>query len=87
MARSSGAVITGFDVYVQKKKGIRFAYLEALPLITGDVVLTLSPDGNCPVEFIPAILRRSNEGYNLVIGSRYLGTCEERRRRPSDWIW
>lgn len=66
----------GFDVYVQKKKGIRFAYLEALPLITGDVVLTLSPDGNCPVEFIPAILRKIDEGYDLVIGSRYLGTAK-----------
>ena len=64
-----------FDVYVQKKKGIRFAYLEALPLITGDVILTISPDGNCPVEFIPAILQKIEEGYDLVIGSRYLGTA------------
>jgi glycosyltransferase involved in cell wall biosynthesis len=65
----------GFDVYVQKRRGIRFAYLEALPMITGDVVLTISPDGNCPVEFIPAILRKVDEGYDLVIGSRYLGTA------------
>jgi glycosyltransferase involved in cell wall biosynthesis len=65
----------GFDVYVQKQKGIRFAYLEALPLITGDVVLTLSPDGNCPVEFIPAMLEKIREGYDLVIGSRYLDTA------------
>lgn len=66
----------GFEVYVQKKRGIRFAYLEALPLITGDVILTFSPDGNCPVEFIPAILNKMNEGYDLVIGSRYLGSAK-----------
>lgn len=62
----------GFQVYVQKKRGIRHAYLEALSLIEGDVVLTISPDGNCPVEFIPAILKKMEEGYDLVIGSRYL---------------
>lgn len=62
----------GFQVYVQKKRGIRHAYLEALNLIEGDVVLTISPDGNCPVEFIPAILKKMEKGYDLVIGSRYL---------------
>ena len=66
----------GFEVYVQKRKGIRFAYLEALPFITGDIVLTLSPDGNCPVEFIPTILKKMDEGYDLVIGSRYLGSAK-----------
>ncbi|HEY7391301.1 MAG TPA: glycosyltransferase family 2 protein [Bryobacteraceae bacterium] len=63
----------GFDVYVQKRRGIRFAYLEVLPLIRGDIVLTISPDGNCPVEAIPAILDKARSGYDLVIGSRYLG--------------
>ena len=62
----------GFQVYVQKKRGIRHAYLEALSLIEGDVVLTISPDGNCPVEFIPSILKKMEEEYDLVIGSRYL---------------
>ncbi|HUC67681.1 MAG TPA: glycosyltransferase family 2 protein [Stellaceae bacterium] len=63
----------GYDVYVQNRRGIRFAYLEALPLITGDVVLTFSPDGNCAPEQIPKILDKMREGYDLVIGSRYLG--------------
>jgi len=65
----------GFEVYVQKRRGIRFAYLEVLPLIQGDLVLTLSPDGNCPPEAIPAILDKIREGYDLVIGSRYLGNA------------
>src|SRR5215831_8327419 len=63
----------GYEVYVQKRRGIRFAYLEVLPLIQGDVVLCISPDGNCPVEYIPQLLTKINEGYDLVIGSRYKG--------------
>jgi glycosyltransferase involved in cell wall biosynthesis len=62
----------GYEVYVQKQRGIRFAYLEALPLIQGDIVLTLSPDGNCPIEYIPEMLAMMDQGYDMVIGSRYL---------------
>src|SRR5579872_6177776 len=60
----------GYEVYVQKKRGIRHAYIEVMPLIKGDVILSISPDGNCPVEYIPEILRKMKEGYDLVIGSR-----------------
>ena len=63
----------GYDVYVQKRRGIRFAYLEVLPLIQGEVVLCISPDGNCPAEYIPQLLAKIDEGYDLVIGSRYKG--------------
>ena len=38
---------SGYDVYIQKKKGIRQASLEVLPRVDGDVILSLSPDGNC----------------------------------------
>lgn len=62
----------GYDLLVQRQKGIRFAYLESLPQIRGDVILTLSPDGNCPPEAIPRLLAKLKEGYDLVIGSRYL---------------
>lgn len=63
----------GYEVYVQKKRGIRHAYLEVLPLVEGDVILTLSPDGNCPADAIPSLLDMMRQGYDLVIGSRYLG--------------
>lgn len=66
----------GFEVYVQTQHGIRFAYLEVLPRITGDIVLTISPDGNCPVRFIPALLEKIRQGYDLAIGSRYLGDAK-----------
>ena len=61
----------GFEVYVQKKKGIRHAYLEAWPLIRGDYVITFSPDGNCLVEDLHNILQGLKEGADMVIASRY----------------
>jgi len=62
----------GYMVYVQQRKGIRFAYLEALPLIEGDVIVSISPDGNCDPAVLPALLDKMREGYDLVIGSRYM---------------
>jgi glycosyltransferase involved in cell wall biosynthesis len=63
----------GYEIHVQTKRGIRHAYLEALPLIRGDIALSFSPDGNCDPACIPPILAKLREGYDLVIGSRYLG--------------
>jgi glycosyltransferase involved in cell wall biosynthesis len=62
----------GFQVYVQKQKGIRYAYLEVLPMIEGGIVLTMSPDGNCPPDAMPKMIDKMREGYDMVIGSRYL---------------
>lgn len=61
----------GYQVYVQKHRGIRYAYLEVMPLVEGDVIITISPDGNCDLKFIPDILDLMRKGYDLVIGSRY----------------
>jgi glycosyltransferase involved in cell wall biosynthesis len=63
----------GYQVFVQQRQGVRYAYFDALPHITGDIILTLSPDGNCATEFIPEIIAKLQEGYDLVIGSRYFG--------------
>jgi len=61
----------GYDVYVQKQRGIRYAYIEALPLIRGDVLITFSPDGNSIPELIPPLLDKLQEGFDMVIVSRY----------------
>ena len=61
----------GYDVYVQQHKGLRAAYQEAWPLIRGDAVITFSPDGNSPPEYIPQLIAKMHEGYDMVIGSRY----------------
>lgn len=59
-------------MYVQKKRGIRHAYLEVLPLVRNDVIISFSPDGNSPPEAIPRLIKKIQEGYDLVIASRYL---------------
>ena len=66
----------GYEVYVQKRKGFRHAYTEALPLITGDVVITFSPDGNSIPELIPALKEKIADGYDMVIASRYFGNAK-----------
>ena len=66
----------GYTVVVQKQKGVRFAYLEILPMIEGDVVISFSPDGNSLPQAIPALIDKMREGFDLVIASRYLGEAK-----------
>ena len=61
----------GLKVVRQKKRGLRQGYIEALPHITGDAIITFSPDGNSLPERIPALVSKIREGYDLVIVSRY----------------
>jgi glycosyltransferase involved in cell wall biosynthesis len=62
----------GYAVHVQRRQGIRHAYLEALPLIEGDAIISFSPDGNCDPAVLPRLAAKLADGYDLVIGSRYL---------------
>lgn len=62
----------GYEVYVQKERGIRQGYQEVWPLIRGDTVITFSPDGNSVVDRLPPLLDKLREGYDMVIVSRYL---------------
>ena len=62
----------GYEVYVQKERGIRQGYKEVWPLIRGDIVITFSPDGNSVVECLPPLLEIMKKGYDMVIVSRYL---------------
>lgn len=61
----------GYELVIQQKKGMRHAYMEALPHVTGDIILTFSPDGNSIPELIPDCLNKLKEGYDMVIVSRY----------------
>ena len=61
----------GYPVYIQRKKGMRHAYREVWGMITGDVVVTFSPDGNSIPEKIPECINKMKEGYDMVIVSRY----------------
>ncbi len=61
----------GVEVISQKGKGLNAAYREVWPLITGDIVITFSPDGNSVPEKIPELIEKMKEGYDMVIASRY----------------
>lgn len=63
----------GYEVYTQKKIGFRNGYTEVWPLVKGDIVITFSPDGNSIPEIIPVLIEKMEEGYDMVIASRYLG--------------
>ena len=63
----------GYELHRQRQPGIRSGYLESLPEVTGEVLVTFSPDGNSVPEIIPPLLAKMAEGYDMVIASRYLG--------------
>jgi glycosyltransferase involved in cell wall biosynthesis len=65
----------GYEVYIQKKRGLRQAYLEALPHIRGDVMITFSPDGNSLPEVLPQLVEEMKKDWDMVIVSRYLGSA------------
>jgi len=67
---------SGYEVYIQKKKGFRHAYTEVWPKIIGDIVITFSPDGNSLPELIPDLIKKMEEGFDMVIASRYLGDAK-----------
>ncbi len=73
----------GYDLVVQQRRGIRHAYLEAFPLVRGEIVITFSPDGNSVPELIPQLARAIVDGYDMVIASRYLGGA---RSEDDDWL-
>ncbi len=74
----------GYQVLMQKTKGIRRAYIEALDYMTGDMVIPFSPDGNSIPEAIPQLANKMKEGnYDMVIASRY---AEGARSEDDDWL-
>lgn len=73
----------GYQVHVQSQPGMRQGYNEVLPLITGDITITFSPDGNSIAELIPDLIAKMREGYDMVIVSRYLSGAKS---EDDDWI-
>ena len=65
-----------YKVVIQQNPGVRAAMEEVMPHVKTKYVITISPDGNCDVNFILAIIKKLEEGDDLVIGSRYLGDAK-----------
>lgn len=73
----------GYQVYIQKQRGLRWGYMEAWDLIEGDVVITFSPDGNSVPSLIPQLIAKMQEGYDMVIVSRYL---QGAKSQDDNWL-
>lgn len=67
---------SGYQVVDQKTKGVKGAFWEAFELVKGDVIIPFSPDGNSIPEDVPKLIEKINEGYDMVIASRYLGATK-----------
>lgn len=61
----------GYFIFRQVKKGFGAAITEGAEKLTGDMIIVLSPDGNSIPELIPKITDKMNQGYDIVVASRY----------------
>tara|TARA_B100001173_G_C15864903_1_gene494654 strand:- start:114 stop:824 length:711 start_codon:yes stop_codon:yes gene_type:complete len=57
----------------QKSKGMQNAMMEMLDLVKTEYIIEFSPDNNCIPEQLPDIVSKINEGYDMIVVSRYLG--------------
>jgi glycosyltransferase involved in cell wall biosynthesis len=73
----------GLTVLTQARGGYGRAMAFGLAQAKGDIIVEFTPDGNSIPEDIPRIIAKVKEGYDLVIGSRYLKGA---RSDDDDWL-
>jgi glycosyltransferase involved in cell wall biosynthesis len=62
----------GFKVLRQKQRGYGRGMHEVIAIAKGDIIIEFMGDGNCKPETIPLLVKKINDGYDLVIASRYM---------------
>jgi len=62
----------GFKVTPQQVKGLITGIKEGIETATGDAIIGFTPDNNMIPEKIPELINKMEEGYDMVIVSRYL---------------
>ncbi|MBI3500273.1 MAG: glycosyltransferase family 2 protein [Bacteroidetes bacterium] len=62
----------GCRVITQPGKGYGDAMIHGFKNASGDVIISMDADGSPNPEEIPKLLEKMKEGYDLVLGSRYL---------------
>jgi glycosyltransferase involved in cell wall biosynthesis len=62
----------GYRVLRQKQRGYGRGMLELIDAASGDIIIEFMGDGNCKVDAIPLLVKKIEEGYDLVIASRYM---------------
>lgn len=73
----------GLRVESQTARGFGAGMLQGLQQARGDVVIEFMPDGNSIPADIPRLIAKMEEGYDLVIASRYL---EGASSEDDDWL-
>lgn len=64
----------GYQVITQDGKGYGNAFLTGIKHAKGDVLILMDGDGSQNPKDIPLLLEKIAEGYDVVLGSRYLPT-------------
>jgi glycosyltransferase involved in cell wall biosynthesis len=62
----------GYRVLRQRERGYGRGMRELIDVAAGDIIIEFMGDGNCKVETIPLLVQKINEGFDLVIASRYM---------------
>jgi glycosyltransferase involved in cell wall biosynthesis len=62
----------GYRVLRQRQRGYGAGMMELIAIASGDIIIEFMGDGNCKPETIPLLVQKIKEGYDLVIGSRYM---------------
>jgi glycosyltransferase involved in cell wall biosynthesis len=73
----------GLRVLSQARRGYGEGMLQGMQAATTDVVIEFTPDGNSIPADIPRIIEKMHDGYDLVIGSRYLPGAKS---EDDDWL-
>ncbi len=73
----------GANYYNQELPGFGGAYKKGISVAKGDSLLALDSDGSHDPKYIPAIVAKYKEGYNVVIGSRYTKGGETSDKKSS----
>ncbi len=73
----------GLRILTQSRRGYGEGMLQGMRSAKGDIVVEFTPDGNSLPADIPRIIGKMHEGYDLVIGSRYLDGAKS---EDDDWL-
>ena len=63
----------GYFVFAPKVKGLTRGLNEAFKIANVEIIILFSPDGNSIPEIIPTLLKKVEDGNDMVIASRYTG--------------
>ncbi len=81
----------GLNVLVQKQKGAINGLREGFEALQSEYVITYSPDNNMIPETLPQLVAKLNEGYDMVIASRYLNGAKSQDDSPvsgfGNWLF